>query len=159
MSEPTPIMTMLPYENCSTGKSAIADMQKILRTFGATSFGVMEDFAAGTVIVQFEYHARRVSIQASSKGYAAAWLRVHLWSSRMRCSREEHERKAIVQGQISVYSILRDWIKGQVTAVETGMLSFEGAFLGQILLSGGGTVLDLIAKQKLLEGSNAKGTL
>jgi hypothetical protein len=34
------------------------------------------------------------------------------------------------------------------------MLSFEGAFLGQILLSDGGTVLDLIAKRKLLE---AKG--
>jgi hypothetical protein len=144
----------LPYETATSGKNAIAEMQRILRAFGAASFGVMEDFSVGTVIVQFEYRGRRVSIQASSKGYAAAWLRAHPWSSKSRCTSQEHERKAIKQAQISVYSILRDWIKGQVTAVETGMLSFEGAFLGQILLSGGGTVLDLIARQKLLEGSN-----
>jgi hypothetical protein len=145
----------LPYETATSGKNAIAEMQPILRAFGAASFDVMEDFSAGTVIVQFEYHARRVSIQASSKGYAAAWLRAHPWSSRSRCSLKEYEHKALRQTQISVYSILREWIKGQVTAVDTGMLSFEGAFLGQILLSGGGTVLDLIAKQKLLEGSNS----
>jgi hypothetical protein len=29
------------------------------------------------------------------------------------------------QGQVAVNSILRDWIKGQVTAVECGILSFE----------------------------------
>jgi hypothetical protein len=141
----------LPYETATSGKNAIAEMQRILRTFGAGSFGIMEDFSAGTVIVQFEYRGRRVSIQASSKGYAAAWLRMHPWSSRSRCSIEGHERKAIEQAQISVYSILRDWIKGQVTAVEIGMLSFEGAFLGQILLGDGGTVLDRLRETKLLE--------
>ena len=51
-------------------------------------------------------------------------------------------RDDLKQAQISVYSILRDWIKGQVTAVEVGMLSFEGAFLGQILLPSGETVLE-----------------
>jgi hypothetical protein len=140
----------LPYESATTGKNAVAETQRILRAFGAASFGVMEDFAAGTVIVQFEYRGRRVSIQASSKGYAAAWLRAHPWSPRMRCSLQDHERKAIEQGQISVYSILRDWVKGQVTAVETGMLSFEGAFLGQILLDDGRTVIERLKEMKLL---------
>ena len=110
----------LPYETATSGKNAIAEMQRILRAFGAASFGVMEDFSAGTVIVQFEYHARRVSIQASSTGYAAAWLRAHPWSSRSRCSLKEYEHKALRQAQISVYSILRDWIKGQVTASKPG---------------------------------------
>lgn len=55
---------------------------------------------------------------------------------------------------MAVYSVLRDWIKGQVTAIETGILSFEGAFLGQILLSNGQTVLEMAnEKQLLLIGS------
>jgi hypothetical protein len=33
------------------------------------------------------------------------------------------------QGDVAVNSILRDWIKGQVTAVECGILSFEVVFL------------------------------
>jgi hypothetical protein len=114
----------------------------------------MENFERGEVVAQFEYRGRKVSIQANAKGYALAWLRAHPWTARMRCGRAKHEAKALRQGQIAVYSILRDWIKGQVTAVETGMLSFEGAFLGQILLNNGDTVLDRIEQTKLL---SAKG--
>ena len=45
MRKPTP----LPYENASTGKAALAGMQKLLQQFGASSFGCMEDFDAGEV--------------------------------------------------------------------------------------------------------------
>jgi hypothetical protein len=56
---------------------------------------------------------------------------------------------------VAVYSILRDWIKGQVTAIETGILTFEGAFLGQILLPSGRTVLEHAAESKLLPALEA----
>lgn len=142
----------LPYENSTSGKNAMNETQKILRSFGATSFGHFEDFEEGSVTVQFQWRERRVTIKASAKGYAAAWLRAHPYSSRMRASRQQHEARAMKQGQIAVYSILRDWIKGQVTAVEVGMLSFEGAFLGQILLPSGDTVLERIERQPELLG-------
>ena len=51
---------------------------------------------------------------------------------------------------VAVYSILRDWIKGQITAVETGILSIEGAFLGQIMLPTGKTILETAKEQKML---------
>jgi hypothetical protein len=140
----------LPYENATSGKSAIADMQKLIKTFGASSFGTMEDFAAGKVIVQFEWRERRVTIEASFKGYAAAWLRHHPYTHRMRLSQKEHERRALEAGEVAVWSILRDWIKGQLTAVEVGMLSFEASFLGQLMLPTGETVLQRIEEQKLL---------
>lgn len=141
----------LPYENATTGKAAVDEMQRILRGFGATSFGVMEDFAKGEVMVQFTWRERRVSISANARGYAAAWLRHHPYNgSRRRITRQEHEQKALRQANVSVYSILRDWIKGQVTAVEVGMLSFEGAFLGQILLADGRTVLDRVTADQIL---------
>ncbi len=148
----------LPYENATSGKSALADMQKILRTFGAGSFGSMEDFAKGEVIVQFEWRERRVTIKASAKGYAAAWLRQNPHTYRMKFNKIEHERRALKIGETAVYSILRDWIKGQVTAVEVGMLSFEGAFLGQILLPSGETVLERISQTDMLQLSAPKAT-
>lgn len=144
----------LPYENATTGKAAVADMQKLLRGFGASSFGVMEDFDRGEVIVQFTWRERRISIKANVKGYAAAWLRAHPHTFRMKTSKIEHERRAVRQANLSVYSILRDWIKGQVTAIEVGMLTFEGAFLGQILLPTGETVLERIEQSDMLRIAN-----
>lgn len=143
-------LAALPYENATSGKAAVHDMQKILQTFGASSFGHMEDFDKGEVLVQFKWRERNVTIRASAKGYAAAWLRRHPWSYRMRGTKAEHERRALHIGQIAVYSILRDWIKGQITAVEVGMLSFEGAFLGQLMLANGETVLERIERDNLL---------
>lgn len=140
----------LPYASSTSGRSAMDDIRKTIQAFGCSKFAPMEDFAAGTVSIQFEYRGRMVQVTASAKGYAAAWLRENPYSSRMRKSRAEHEKAALEKGQIAVWSILRDWIKGQITAIETGVLSFEGAFLGQILLPTGETVLDRISSQGLL---------
>ena len=70
----------------------------------------------------------------------------------MQKTRVQHERKAMDVASVAVYSILRDWIKGQVTAIETGILSFEGAFLGQMMLENGKTVLEHAVAANLLEG-------
>ena len=51
---------------------------------------------------------------------------------------------------MAVYSILRDWIKGQFTAVETGIMSFDAAFLWQIMLPSGQTVLERIEQEAVL---------
>ena len=140
----------LPYENATSGKNAISDMQRVLQAFGASAFGTMEDFDKGEVLVQFKWRERQVTIRASAKGYAAAWLRRHPFNFRSRGTKADYEKRALQLGQIAVYSILRDWIKGQITAVEVGMLSFEGAFLGQILLANGETVLERIERDNVL---------
>jgi hypothetical protein len=140
----------LPYENTSSGERAIQDMQKLLRAFGCSKFGQMMDYAAGTLLVQFEYRSYPISVKASVAGYAAAYLKAHPWTYRMRGSKAQHEKKATDIAAIAVYSILRDWIKGQITAIETGVLSFEGAFLGQILLPSGKTILEHAADSRLL---------
>ena len=140
----------LPYESSTSGERALGEIQKLLRGFGCAKFGSMIDDEAGEVLVQFEHRGRPVSVRASTKGYAAAWLRQHPHTHRMRVTRVQHERKALDIASVAVYSILRDWIKGQVTAIETGILTFEGAFLGQILLGNGQTVLQHMETNKLL---------
>jgi hypothetical protein len=141
---------MLPYEGATSGEKAAADMQKILAKFGCTRFGTMMDYADGFLLVQFGYRGRDVSLKASVHGYAAAWLKEHPYSYRSRVSKADHEQKAKQVAAIAVYSILRDWIKGQITAIETGVLSFEGAFFGQIMLPNGRTVLEECAATNLL---------
>lgn len=110
----------------------------------------MEDFDKGEVIVQFKWRERSVTNRASGKGYAAAWLRRHPYTGRMRGTKLDHERRALQLGQMAVWSILRDWMKGQITAVEVGMLSFEGAYLGQLMLANGQTVLERVEQDNLL---------
>jgi hypothetical protein len=140
----------LPYSEASSGDRALGDIQKLLRGFGCSKFGSMIDDERGELLVQFEYRGMPVSVKASVNGYAAAWLRQNPYTSRKRCSKVEHERKAKQIASTAVYSILRDWIKGQITAIETGVLSFEGAFLGQIMLPTGRTVLEHATEHKML---------
>lgn len=140
----------LPYENATSGDKAIGEIQKMLRTFGCQRFATGEDYESGELFIQFEHRGRQVQLKASARGYAAAWLRAHPYGPRVRASRADHEAKALKIGGIAVYSILRDWVKGQVTAIEIGMLTFEAAFLSHILLPSGVTVIEHVQSQKLL---------
>lgn len=141
----------LPYENATSGEKALGEIQKILRGFGCTQFGSMSDDDTKEIRIFFKYRDRQVEVAASIKGYAAAYLKAHPYTSRRAGSLAQYERKALDVASVAVYSILRDWIKGQVTAVETGILSFEGAFLGQILLPSGKTVLDHATTSGMLQ--------
>lgn len=146
----------LPYENATSGGAALEDIRKLLTKFGCTRFGTMTDNEGGELLVQFSHRGRDVTAKASYRGYAAAWLKEHPFGPRMRGHRVDHERKALKQAEISVCSILRDWIKGQVMAIETGVLTFEGAFLGQILLpSSGQTVLEAVLATQMLPALEA----
>ena len=140
----------LPYENATSGNRAIEDIQKMLRSFGCTKFATGEDFECGELFIQFEHRGRMVQLKASARGYAAAWLREHPYSARTRSTMREHQDKALRIGGVAVYSILRDWVKGQVTAIEIGMLTFEAAFLAHLVLPNGLSVIEHVEQQKLL---------
>ena len=141
----------LPYERACTGDRALAEIEKLLRGFGCNKVGNWMDYDVMTLTIQFEYRGQPVQVKASAKGYAAAYLREHPYDhARMRKSKSQHDKAALDQGMVAMYSILRDWIKGQIMAVETGILTFEGAFLGQLLLPSGLTVLEHAQQQKLL---------
>lgn len=140
----------LAYATATSGRKALEQIEKILVGFGCGKFASGIDYETGDVFVQFEHRKRPVEFRASSKGYAAAWLRENPWSNRKQCTKDEHERKAMQIGSVAVYSILRDAIKGQVTAIETGIWSFEETFLSHIMLPSGQRVIDEIHNQKLL---------
>jgi len=141
----------LPYEKATAGDQALVQLQRALSAFGCQSFGTMIDDEHQEVIVAFRWRSRDVQLKASWKGYAAAWSKHHPWSSSRARSKADYDRKALAQARTSVCSALRDWAKGQIVAVECGIMSFEAAFMPHMLLPTGERVVDRVEKLQLLE--------
>ena len=131
----------LPYEGTSAGMSALSNVEALLRRFGCSNYGVMTDWEKGQIIVQFTWKSRQVSVAASYTGYTEAWKKHHPYNSNYK-TRDRWSAKAQNKGEMAVPSILRDWIKGQVTAIETGVVDFETAFMPHMLASDGRRLIE-----------------
>lgn len=140
----------VPYENATSGAAAREEISKLLRRFGAEKVGFMDNFSTSEVVLQFVHHGRPVALKASAKGWAAMYLKVHPWGTRTRKSRADHERKALAQGFVAINSILRDWVKGQVTAVECGMMEFDAVFMPHMLAADGRSMIEHMRSQNML---------
>lgn len=141
----------VPYENATSGLKARDEITKLLRKFGCESVGFMDNFDDQTIMLAFRHRGRPVQLVASAKGWAAMYIKEHPYNwSRMKSTQQEHERKAIAQGLVAINSILRDWVKGQVTAVECGMLSFDAVFMPYMLTNDGRPIIERLQSLDLL---------
>lgn len=137
----------IPYESATSGAKARNEIIRILQHFGCESVGFMDQFAEGAVILAFEHRGRAVQLRASAQGWANAYLEENPWNARRQYSEKEWERRALEQGLRAVNSILRDWVKGQVTAIETGILSFDHVFMPYMLAADGRPVVEHMREQ------------
>lgn len=137
--------TSIPYAGATSGANARDEITKILRRFGCESVGFMDDFEKHEILLAFTHRGRPVQLRASAKGWAQMFIKANPWSSQRRSSRQEWEQAALRQGHIAVNSILRDWIKGQVTAVECGILSFEAVFMPHMITNDGRPLIERVA--------------
>jgi hypothetical protein len=133
-------MATTPYENATSGVAARDEITKLLRRFGCSQIGFMDNYAEHEVLLQFDHRGRQMRLRASAKGWAALYLKEHPYNYRHKGGEQQHRDKALAQGQVAVNSILRDWLKGQIVAVETGMLDFNSVFLPFMLTHDGRTV-------------------
>ena len=144
----------LPYEGARAGLKARDEITKILRRFGCESIGFMDDFTDQSVLLAFTVRGRKVQLRASAKGWAAAYLKEYPWTNRRHYPEGQYKQKAIDQGLIAVNSILRDWVKGQITAIETGILQFDHVFLPYMLMADGRPAIEHFESQLLLEAQS-----
>ena len=138
--------TGLPYASATSGTKAREETIKVLRRLGCESIGFMDDFEKQELLLQFTHRGRQVQLRASAKGWAQAYLKENPWNYSRRTGRVEYEQAALAQGQIATNSILRDWIKGQITAIECGITSFEAVFMPYMLTADGRTVMERAAE-------------
>jgi hypothetical protein len=136
----------LPYASASSGMSARDEIIKILKRFGCESVGFMDEFETRSVLLAFVWRGRNVQLRASAQGWANAWLKENPWTSRRHTTQHDWDRKALDQGMVAVNSILRDWVKGQITAIETGILTFEHVFVPFMLAHDGTPVIEHMRK-------------
>jgi len=140
----------VPYATATSGAKAREEITKLLSRFGCADVGFMDSFAEHSVLLQFTHRGRPVQLKASAKGWAALFLREKPWNKRTRKPRAAYEAKALAQGAVAINSILRDWVKGQITAVECGMLSFEAVFMPHMIARDGRSVLEHMQSAKML---------
>lgn len=147
--------TSTPYAAATSDMRAREEIKKILTRFGCESVGFMDDNVRHEVLLAFTHRGRNIQLKASAKGWAQMWLKQNPWNGYRRKPRHDYEQEALQQGQIAVNSILRDWIKGQMTAVESGVLSFEAVFMPYMLTADGRTLVERIAETNLLPAPEA----
>ena len=104
------------YAGATTGTKAREEITKILQRFGCESVDFMDDYAKAEVLLAFVHRGRQVQLRASAKGWAALYLKARPWTYTRRTPRPEIPSGHAQQGHIAVNSLLRDCIKGQVTA-------------------------------------------
>jgi hypothetical protein len=137
--------TGVPYAGATTGANARDEVIKILTKLGCQEVGFMDLIADKAVLLQFTHRGRQVQLRASAKGWAQMYLKTKPHTYRMRTSRQDYEQAALRQGLIAVNSILRDWIKGQMTAIECCILSFEAVFMPFMLSHDGRPLIERVA--------------
>jgi hypothetical protein len=156
----------IPYSDASAGDRALAQVEKVLERFGVSQFGTMKDRDAGVLRVQFTHGGRSVDFEVSYSGYAAALTRdrfqdrrerakTNSAKSKVEAEAEAYAPRALAQAQISVCSVLRDYVKSQLVAIECGVLTFEEAFLAHILLPSGQRVVNVDAIREHFPQLNA----
>ncbi len=142
----------VPYANATSGAAARDEITRMLRRFGCESVGFMDDFDKHTVVLAFTHRGRQVQMRASAQGWANMFLKAKPWTGRgrQRGGKMDYERRALAQGLVAVNSILRDWLKGQLTAVECGMLAFEAVFMPHVMLPDGRSLIEHVTAAKML---------
>lgn len=115
-----------PYARSIGGRHARAEATKLLRRIGCTDVTYQDE--PTELILTFSRRGVRVSVHASATGWAAMHLKAWPHRAHMRIRREDYQKAALIQGRIAVSGVLRDWVRGQVAAVESGVMSFETAF-------------------------------
>lgn len=139
-----------PYAEATTGDNARGEITRLLRRFGCEQIGFMDDYESHAVILAFRHRGREMQLRASAQGWAALFVKENPWNGRRKSTEHQWKQRALAQGQIAVNSILRDWVKGQVMAIETGILSFEAVFAPYMLLGDGRTVIERLTSEGLL---------
>lgn len=143
-------MSDVPYASATSGEAARREITKLLRRMGCERVGFEDDFEQKSVLLAFVHRGRPIHFEASARGWAAWYLKETPWSTRMRKTKQQHEASALEQGLIAVNSILRDWVKGQVAAVECGLMPVEAVFLAHMITNDGRTFFQRLGETKML---------
>lgn len=130
-----------------------AEIRGLLLRYGAEQFGILEEENA-LAVIGFKAHGRTVRVEVplpnKEGGCCTAtgkWLNAH--SPGARSFHEQEERR--------IWRAARAWIYTQLEAVESGIKTFEDAFLADTVVPGGRRLVEWIAP--VMEEAEAVGRM
>ena len=137
----------VPYENATSGDRARGEIRKLQQRFGCESVGFMERICRGDA-------ADGVPLPRSPGAAADLGPRV----GRAVPAREPVEHpEAVHQGRVGDAGAgagdgggeldPAGWVRGQITAVETGITEFRHVFLPYMVTASGETVAELVDRR------------
>ncbi|KKK85337.1 hypothetical protein LCGC14_2774310 [marine sediment metagenome] len=110
----------LPYASTSTGTKAREEILKILKRFGCTSVGFMDEFDTKTVILAFVWRERQIQLRASAQGWANAYLRETPWMMNRHSTKAEWEQRALDHKARAMISSELGHARAEISAVYVG---------------------------------------
>jgi hypothetical protein len=145
----------IAYASATAGHRAREETIKWLRRLHCEGIGFYDHFEEHELELHFRHRGRSHRLMVSAKGYAQGLLKQNPYNGHRRVghrrlSRTEYEQQLLEQAHIAVSSILRDWVKGAVNAIESNAMTFEAAFMPHMLTADGRTVLQRITESNLL---------
>jgi hypothetical protein len=144
----------VPYSRATAGDGARREIIKMLRAFGCDNVGIMDDFTTDQVLLAFQHRGRAVQMAASARGWAAMWLKENPWNKSRKSNPEAYKAEALEKGRKAAVSMLRDWVKSQLTLVECGLMPFDHVFMAYALTSDGRPLHERVSEAKLLPPPN-----
>ncbi len=148
-----PSKPTVPYEFSNSGMRAREEIERMLNNFGCDPVTFMErseyskEGKFHTLVLLFTFKRMNVRVNVSGQGWANFYLRRKPHTSRSHYNAEEYTQRALKQGSIAISSLLRDWVKSQLTLIETQIMSFEQAFLPHIQTPEGLTVGEILLNE------------
>lgn len=138
----------LPYSDSEANPlQAQARIRKMLLKFGVSRLRFDEDIEKGEIKVEFIYKEFPVSLPVNIHRLAERYLEDDPWTPRRRSSRSEWATKKKEVAQNAAFSLLEDFLKGLLMAVELGVFSFEEIFLSYFRDAQGRRLGEVIVKQ------------
>ena len=79
-----------PYAQATSGVAARDEITKLLRRFGCTSIGFLDNYEDHEVLLVFKHRGRQMQLRASAKGWAALYLKEHPYNYRHKGGEHAH---------------------------------------------------------------------
>jgi hypothetical protein len=136
--------TGIPYASATSGARAREETIKWLRRLGCEEIGFMDKFEQHELLLYFKHRGRSIQLTVSAKGWAQKYLKENPYTYRMRRTRTDYEQEILRQDHIVANSVLRDHAKASVTAIESGILSFEAIFTPHMLTNDGRPLIERV---------------
>jgi len=125
------------------------ELRKLIEDFGASKYGMMENWEDGSLVVMFDYQGKAVRFELNVEKIEQVKLEAEPWNSRRRCSEEEYNLRIHDQAKKVGMRVLVHHVKAMLLAIEYGLFTPDEVLLPHYVTARGRTIAQELATPDL----------